>query len=192
MTRAYEALGRVELRFTQACLVLMTLLVLLSATSRTAGRPLSWTVDLATFVFAWAVFVGADVAWRRDRMVTIDLLAVRLPARPRNGVRLANDVLIAVFLVARVVTGVQLAGDAADRSFSGLPWLSYTWVTLSVPVGCLLMLVTTLRRIRRDVAALREPGEPGPAEPGPAEPGPAGPRPAVEPGPAEGTQGAGL
>jgi TRAP-type C4-dicarboxylate transport system permease small subunit len=62
-----------------------------------------------------------------------------------------------------VITGVQLAGDAADRSFSGLPWLSYTWVTLSVPVGCLLMLITTARRIRGDVAALRAPAEPGPA-----------------------------
>ncbi|MFD2794723.1 TRAP transporter small permease [Promicromonospora vindobonensis] len=163
MTRLYEKLGRVELRFTQACLVLMTLLVLVSATSRTVGRPLSWTVDLATFVFAWAVFVGADVAWRRDRMVTIDTLVARFPARPRTGVRLANDLLIAVFLVAMVVTGVQLAGDAADRSFSGLPWLSYTWVTLSVPVGCLLMLLTTLRRIHGDVATLRAPGPPGPA-----------------------------
>ncbi|WP_129787596.1 TRAP transporter small permease [Promicromonospora panici] len=168
MTRLYEALGRVELGFAQACVVLMTLLVLVSATARTAGSPLSWTVDLATFLFAWAVFVGADVAWRRDRMVTIDLLVVRLPARPRTGVRLLNDVVIAVFLVAMVVTGTQLAGDAADRSFSGLPWLSYTWVTLSMPVGCLLMLATTLRRIRGDVAALRTPAEPGPAEPGPA------------------------
>jgi TRAP-type C4-dicarboxylate transport system permease small subunit len=170
MTSLYEALGRVELRFAQVCIVLMTLLVLVSATARTAGRPQSWAVDLATFLFAWAVFVGADVAWRRDRMVTIDLLVVRFPARPRYGVRLANDVLIALFLVAMVVTGVQLAGDAADRSFSGLPWLSYTWVTLSVPVGCLLMLVTTLRRIRGDVAALRAPVTPEPPGP-PAPPG---------------------
>jgi TRAP-type C4-dicarboxylate transport system permease small subunit len=54
MTRLYEALGQGELRFAQACVVLMTLLVLVSATARTAGSPLSWTVDLATFLFAWS------------------------------------------------------------------------------------------------------------------------------------------
>ncbi|MFC7404139.1 TRAP transporter small permease [Georgenia alba] len=151
----YHLLGRVELRFAQVCVVLMTVLVLLSAVARTAGQPMNWTVDLATFTFAWAVFVGADVTWRRGRMVSIDLLVDRVPPTLRNWVRLANYVLIAVFLVALVVTGVVLAGDAADRSFDGLPAISYTWVTIAVPVGSLLMLYTTARKIRDHVAAMR-------------------------------------
>jgi TRAP-type C4-dicarboxylate transport system permease small subunit len=151
----FGLLGRMELRFAQACVALMTLLVLASAVTRTAGRPVSWTVDLATFTFAWAVFVGADVAWRRDRMVSIDLLVDRFPERLRAWVQLANLLLVAVFLVAMVVTGVMLAQTAADRSFSGLPGLSYTWVTAAVPVGCLLMLYTTAHKIRRTVAEAR-------------------------------------
>jgi TRAP-type C4-dicarboxylate transport system permease small subunit len=151
----FGLLGRMELRFAQACVALMTLLVLASAISRTAGRPLSWTVDLATFTFAWAVFVGADVAWRRDRMVSIDLLVERFPERLRAWVRLANLLLVAAFLVAMVITGVRLAQTAEDRSFSGLPGLSYAWVTAAVPVGCLLMLATTVYKIRHTVAEVR-------------------------------------
>jgi len=30
------------------------------------------------------------------------------------------------------------------RSFQGIPEISYSWVTMSMPVGCLLLLVTTL------------------------------------------------
>src|ERR687896_818455 len=108
----FGLIGRMELRFAQACVALMTLLVLTSAVSRTAGRPLSWTVDLATFTFAWAVFVGADVAWRRDRMVSIDLLVDRFPERMQSVVRLLNYALTAVFLVALVVTGLRLSYTA--------------------------------------------------------------------------------
>jgi TRAP-type C4-dicarboxylate transport system permease small subunit len=151
----YRLLGRVELRFAQACVVLMTLLVLLSAIARTVGEPLSWTVDLATFTFAWAVFIGADVAWRRDRMVSIDLLLDRLPERARAWVRLLNHALIAAFLITLAVTSLRMSYTAFDRSFSGLPWLSYTWVTIAVPVGSLLMLYTTAYKIRHAVAAAR-------------------------------------
>jgi TRAP-type C4-dicarboxylate transport system permease small subunit len=154
-TGFYRVLGRVELHFAQVCIVLMTLLVLTSAIARTAREPQSWTVDLATFTFAWAVFVGADVAWRRDQMVSIDLLVERFPERMRAVVRLVNYALIVAFLIALAVTGARLSYTAYDRSFSGLPWLSYTWVTIAVPVGSLLMLYTTAYKIRYAVAAAR-------------------------------------
>lgn len=155
----FYLLGRIELRFAQISVVIMTVLVLTSAIARTVGTPMNWTVDLATFTFAWTVFIGADVAWRRDRMVSIDILVDRLPAVPRELVRLVCTLLIAALLVALVVTGTILASDASDRSFDGVPWLSYTWVTLAVPVGSLLMLFTTLHKLRDQVQLLRRGGK---------------------------------
>lgn len=150
----FHRLGRVELRFVQLCVVLMTLLVLTSAVSRTVGRPVSWAVDLATFSFAWAVFVGADLALRNGKMVSIDLLIDRFPERVRTWVQLANSVMVVVFLIAMVVLGSMLSSSTYERTFSGLPWLSYTWVTVSVPLGCLLMLYTMTHRIRELVREL--------------------------------------
>lgn len=151
----FGRLGRVELRFTQVCLVAMTALVLTSAISRTSGRPVSWAVDLATFAFAWTVFVGADVALRNDRMVSIDLLVRRLPERVRRWITFGNAMLIIVFLAAMTVVGVVLSYTTSQRTFSGLPWLSYTWVTLAVPVGCALMIYTMTHKIRRLLTAMR-------------------------------------
>lgn len=151
----YHVVGQVELRLAQVAVVLMTLLVLFSAGSRTAGRPVSWAVDAATFFFAWAAFVGADVALRRDKMVSIDLVVDRLPARGRQWVRLGNSFLMSAFLLVMVVTGIWLSITTRDRSFSGLAWLSYTWVTLSVPVGSLMMLYTMTHKIRAQVRGLR-------------------------------------
>ena len=151
----FGLLGRFEFRLAQAFIALMTVLVLASAITRTVGRPASWTVDLATFTFAWAVFLGADVAWRRSNMVSINLVVDRLPERVRAWVGLVNLVLIAGFLAAMVWTGAMLVRTAQDRGLSGLPGLSYAWVTAAVPVGCLLMLLTTVVKMRSTLAEAR-------------------------------------
>lgn len=151
----YRVLGRVEVWITQAAVIAMTLLVLTSAVTRTAGKPQSWAVDLATFSFAWAVFVGADVALRKGKMISIDLVVERLPQRAQQWLAVVNSALVIVFLVVFVVFGVRLSYTTADRSFSGLPWLSYTWVTIAVPVGCLLMLYTMSHLVRDQVRRLR-------------------------------------
>lgn len=151
----YGWLGRVEVRLAQIAIVLMTLLVLISAAARTAGNPVSWAVDAATFFFAWAVFIGADVALRHDKMVSIDLLVDRLSERARAWVQLVNAFLMSVFLVVMVITGVWLSVTTQDRSFTGLAWLSYTWVTLAVPVGSLMMLYTMTHKMRAQVQGIK-------------------------------------
>jgi TRAP-type C4-dicarboxylate transport system permease small subunit len=151
----YRLLGRIEVWIATFAVVAMTLLVLTSAASRTAGHPQSWTVDLATFSFAWAVFLGADIALRSGKMITIDLVIDRFPPRLRAWLRLVNSGLVIVFLVAMVVLGLQLSYTTQDRTFNGLPWLSYTWVTLSVPVGCALMLYTMSYLVRAQIKQIR-------------------------------------
>lgn len=153
--------GVVELRFTQLMIATMTLLVLASAVTRAVGRPMAWTVDMALLTFAWSVFIGADVALRNGRMVNIDLVITRLPSRVRAGVQLFNSVLIIVFLGAMVGLGLLLSYTTRHRSFPGMPGISYTWATLSVPVGCALMLWTMLRSMPGQVRELRAP-ETGP------------------------------
>lgn len=154
---AYHRLGVIELWFTQAMVGVMTVLVLASALTRAVGKPQSWTVDMALLTFAWAIFVGADIALRSGRMVSIDLLVDRLPSRVRAVVQLVNSFLIIVFLIAMVGLGAWLCVTTWNRSFSGLPWLSYTWVTLAVPTGCALMLWTALRTIGDDLKQLSAP-----------------------------------
>ena len=50
--------------------------------------------------------------------------------------------------------GIELSYTTRLRTFQGIPGFSYTWVTMSVPIGCALMLVSTIRRIR-DLRAIR-------------------------------------
>ncbi len=106
-------------------------------------------MDFATFCFAWAVFLGADLALREDRHVAVDNLVRLLPPRVRRWVQAATWALVAVFLLALFVYGLVAAYQARFRSFQGIPGFSYGWVMLSVSLGSLLMLTTALERFRR-------------------------------------------
>jgi len=153
--KLYERLGRVELALAKYCLIILCALVFLSAAARTLGHPMSWTVDMATFLFAWSVFMGADAAMRRDMLISIDLVVERFSEKMQLNIKIMNHIIIAVFLVAMVFYGFILSYTTYHRSFSGLPWLSYTWVTISVPLGCLLMLMTTFLKTKELIAKRR-------------------------------------
>lgn len=153
MSKFYAFLLRLEVVVAAVFLVLMVLLIFLGGVARLMHMPLNWTIDLATCFFAWACFLCADIAWRSDAMMSVDLLTSRLPERVRRLVNYANYVLISCFLVYLIYSGVLLAYISRARSFQGIPGVSYSWVTMSLPVGAALLLVTTVLKLRETLQA---------------------------------------
>lgn len=125
-------------------LVLIMALIFASGASRSLGYPLRWGMDMATFLFAWAAFFSADVALRRDRHICVDALVKRFAPKMQHLIALFNYGVILIFLMFLIGYGVVLAYGSRFRTFQGIPGFSYMWVTLSVPVGSLLLLVTSI------------------------------------------------
>ena len=148
----YEQIGKAEVFIAKAALAILTVFVFISAVARTAHQPVAWAVDAATFLFAWCVFLSSDAAMRQDKLVSIDIVTSRLPLRTQYYVKLANQIIIIVFLAALVGFGFYLSYTTRLRTFQGIPGFSYTWVTLAVPIGSLLMLVTTVLKVREQMA----------------------------------------
>ena len=59
-----------------------------------------------------------------------------------------NYLIISAFLVYLIYTGILLSYVSRARSFQGIPEVSYSWVTMSLPVGGGLLLITTLLKLR--------------------------------------------
>ena len=137
-------------------LVLIMVLIYASAVARSLGHPLGWGMDTATFLFAWTAFFSADAALRRDRHMRVEALTKYFPPRMQHAVALVNYAVILAFLLFLIGYGVILAYGSRFRTFQGIPGFSYMWVTLSVPVGGLLLLVTCLRK-GRDLLRLMGP-----------------------------------
>jgi TRAP-type C4-dicarboxylate transport system permease small subunit len=148
MSKIYEFICKKEMLAAQWALGILSLLVLAAAVGRTLYYPLNWAMDAATFLFAWTVFLGADVAMRLDRLFCIELITMKLSQKAQLYLKLINYAIIVIFLVGMIGYGSWLSYTTRLRTFQGIPGFSYTWVTLSVPFGCALMLITAILRIK--------------------------------------------
>jgi TRAP-type C4-dicarboxylate transport system permease small subunit len=155
MTRLYDRICAAEAFIAAALLLLMVGLIFLSGVTRTLGHPINWSNDIATCLFAWACFLCADVAWRKNALMSIDLVTERLPHRLRKLCCYASHAIIVAFLLYALIGGLYLSWISRARSFQGIPEISYSWVTLSMPVGAVLLLITAFRKIRAEIAGGR-------------------------------------
>ena len=168
MRKFYASICRAELFVAKYALALLCFLVFAAAVARTVGQPISWAIDVATFLFAWCVFLGGDIAIREDKLFAIVLVTARLSWKAQLRLNVVNYAIIGIFLVTMIGYGSWLSYITRVRPFQGIPGFSYTWVTISVPIGCALMLLSVIRKIRLFLTAIRM-GTPIRKEDGPTE-----------------------
>ena len=147
-SRLYLLLIRWEARIAASFLMLMVLLIFSGGVARLLGHPLNWTTDAATCLFAWACFLCADIAWRNNSLMSIELVTDRLPPAGQRFCLWFNFAVITAFLLYSIGAGAWLAYVSRARSFQGIPEISYSWVTMSWPVGAFLLTITTVLKIR--------------------------------------------
>ncbi|WP_041082173.1 TRAP transporter small permease [Thermotoga profunda] len=128
-------------------IIVMIVFIFMSGIARFLKHPMNWAVDMSTFMFAWACFFAVDVAWRNNRMMSVDLLVKRLSPRAQKIIRLINYFIISAFLVYLIIWGFRLTYTTRFRTFAGIPNFSYSWVNVSVPIGAILTLRTTIIKI---------------------------------------------
>jgi len=154
MKEIYEFLCKKEMLIAEYSLGILSLLVFAAAVGRFLYHPMNWAMDVATFLFAWTVFLGADAAMRMDRLFCIEVITVKLSQRAQLYLKVINYMIIIIFLLGMIGYGTWLSYTTRLRTFQGIPGFSYTWVTLSVPFGCALMLITSILKIKTFLRAL--------------------------------------
>jgi len=153
MKKFYEGVCVVEGVFAKLFMIVMVVLIFSAGIARLIGHPMNWTIDVATCVFAWACFLSADIAWRRGKLMSVDIVTRFLSEKGRKLFRLFNYAVLVAFLVYLIPMGAWLSYISRERSFQGIPDFSYSWVTMSIPVCGTLLLVTTLLKVRDEFRA---------------------------------------
>ena len=147
----YEYICKFEALFVKVLFVFLVALVFIAAFTRYIGYPINWSVDMAQCLFAWCTFLAADIAMRQDKLMKVDFMVAKLSEKYRDIIELINLFIILIFLLSLIGFGIWLSYTTRFRSFQGIPGFSYTWVTLSVPVGGSLMVITTILKIREKI-----------------------------------------
>ncbi|MCU0596650.1 MAG: TRAP transporter small permease [Desulfobacterota bacterium] len=154
MKSFYQWICKNEMLIAKGSLGLLALLVFAAAVGRFLYHPMNWAMDVATFLFAWTVFLGADAAMRMDRLFCIEVITEKLSPRAQLYMKVINYGIIVIFLLGMIGYGSWLSYTTRLRTFQGIPGFSYTWVTLSVPLGCALMLITSILKIKTFLQAI--------------------------------------
>ena len=81
MKKLYDRICAAEAYVAAVFLILMVVLIFLGGVLRMLGTPINWSTDIATCLFAWACFLCADIAWRKNSLMAIEVLTSRLPER---------------------------------------------------------------------------------------------------------------
>lgn len=148
MSATYRIMRQLEAILAGTLLLLMVGLIFAGGIGRVLHTPINWTIDLATCCFAWTCFLCGDIAWRNGNLMAVEIVTSRLSPAAQRAVAYLNYAIIVAFLVFLIHSGLSLSWISRARTFQGIPGVSYSWVTMSLPVGGLLLLVTTLRKVR--------------------------------------------
>jgi C4-dicarboxylate transporter, DctQ subunit len=138
----YNKFCKFEELLVQIFLGTITFLVFSSAICRSLKVPINWAIDVSMLLFAWTVFLGADVALRNTGLVKVDLIIKNLPLNIHTTLYVLWQVIIITFLLSLVWYGIPLSIESSKRLFWTLG-ISYSWATVSVPIGSFLMIVST-------------------------------------------------
>jgi TRAP-type C4-dicarboxylate transport system permease small subunit len=133
-----KRLSQIELAICVLLLAAITGLVFVAALMRFFGHPLIWSVDMAQLLFIWLCMLGACRAMREKSHLGMEVLVKYLPYMSRLWVELLCSVITLVFLGIIAKLGFDLAWLNRARTF-GDSSISYAWVTIAVPVGCILL-----------------------------------------------------
>jgi TRAP-type transport system small permease protein len=151
MEKLYRYICNVEAFIARTFLITMVILIFGAGVARLAAYPINWAIDVATCLFAWACFFSADFAWRRNKLMSVEVLTSCLSEKGKYFCRMLNYMILTLFLIYLIGAGLWLSYISRARSFQGIPEFSYSWVTMSVPVGASLLLITTILKIREDI-----------------------------------------
>lgn len=147
-------LARLELLIGAALLIVITILVFIAAVMRFFGHPLIWSVDMAQLLLIWLCFFGATRAMRERAHLGVDLVVRYFGRRMRLAVELALAALFIAFMAVLAWEGYDLTMLNRERIF-GDSGISYGFVTIAVPVGCVLLSTVI---VANALEALRDPG----------------------------------
>ena len=122
---------------------------------------LSWSEELARYIFLWQTWLGASYAVKEHRHLRVEMLADRFKGRSRLVFELFVLLVWFGFSAFLAYQGYRMTAFLAQSGQSSAAMqIPISWAYASVPVGCGLMALRLVGEIRRVLAeALSTPKE---------------------------------
>lgn len=116
--------------------------------------PIFFSEELARYCFIWACMLGAAVVNRTDEHTNVSYFIGLLPKRTQAWLYIGRQVAILILLAALIYYGIALSIKMNTVETAAME-ISWTYIYMALPVGSLLLILTTLRLIAAKASELR-------------------------------------
>lgn len=153
--RLDAAIGRLEMALVVVSLGLMMVIAFAQIALRNVmGIGLSWSEHLVRYLVLWVGFIGASLATREGRHITIEAVPLRPSASGRRYLAAVSQLCAVLVCAAMTWAAVKFVRDDAQighRTFLDLPtWVLESIIPAAFAVMSLRFLLRTIRALRRD------------------------------------------
>ena len=155
LQKAYRIYCRTEEIIVGLCFSGVVILTFMNAVLRFFKRPIVTADDICLLLFAWAALLGADVALRYSRLVGMDMFVNKLAPKVQKLLQILVYFIMIAAMMLIIRYGFQLAARNWPRFLNTLP-ISYGYVTISLPVSCILMIFTSTIKIKKVITNFKD------------------------------------
>lgn len=148
MKKIYKIFCKIEEVICASLFLGIIALVFASAVCRYLKIPLQWSIDVTQLIFAWVAFLGADIAMRNGKLIGVGLITEKLPPKTAHALAIFCNIFILFILAIFIYYGFKLGINSWNRQFQTLP-VSYSFVTFSLPVSSIFMVMSTIGNIHK-------------------------------------------
>jgi TRAP-type C4-dicarboxylate transport system permease small subunit len=121
---------------TSVMLVMIVLQVLFRYVIRNS---LSFSEELARYMFVWATFMGSAIALSKRAHVSIEIMVANLPYKIKKGAIVVTNCISMIFFILMIVYGIQMILRTGGQTSPALG-LRMSYVYAAVPLAGIVML----------------------------------------------------
>jgi TRAP-type C4-dicarboxylate transport system permease small subunit len=146
-----EIVNRVLEKMLIAGFAVMTGIIFLQIIFRYVfAASLSWSEEVARYLFVWLTFLGASVVAKSRSHITVESIVDAIKSEiVRKSLKTLADVLVLVFLWVLVYEGFAASFEILEleQISPSMPWLSLGWIYFAIPLGSLFMALNIIQQI---------------------------------------------
>ncbi|MET3506338.1 TRAP transporter small permease [Halalkalibacter oceani] len=135
-------------------LIVMSATIAYQVFSRFAlGASLSWSEELARYLMAWVVFMGAALAIRKGELIGVEAIVDLSSDNIKKVLKLLVCIVCIAFSIFLIVKGIEMV-QVVENQRSPAMRIPMTYVYASIPVSGVLMalnsIVVAIELFRKD------------------------------------------
>jgi len=121
------------------------------------NAPISWTMELNIFLFAWLIFIGASVDLKEDRHVKMEIFLKRFSIMQKKYISIFVSFPLIIFLIILIRNNILLYSLHCQYRTVTLR-IPTSWFNLAFTVSCIFMLLHSLQKMVKDLYEIAKRG----------------------------------